>query len=263
MFKLFPASLLAVAYAFVSPAFAASVPVDMGSWVGEGTTWSLSQNGTVATQTSNSPTSVFFTGAGDFGKRYSGNIRVNTKGDDDFIGFVFGYRSGDISGPNAPSGPNAVVDYILIDWKQANQSGGIEGMAASHVTGNIYSIGNNGTTTTGSDAWRHRGSVEEIARANTRGDTGWADKTSYRFTADFDTDRIRLFINDTLEFDLMPDQIGATAFADGSFGFYAFSQTHTEFSAVEVDDLSDVPLPAGLTLIAGGLATLGLVRRAK
>ncbi len=54
------------------------------------------------------------------GQTLSGTIEVQATSDDDFIGFVPGYNSGDDT--------NASADYLLIDWKQTTQStGGVAG----------------------------------------------------------------------------------------------------------------------------------------
>ena len=54
---------------------------------------------------------------GFLGATFAGKFGVETGGDDDFIGFVFGYSS-----PLAGDPVNA-AEYILFDWKQGTQSG--------------------------------------------------------------------------------------------------------------------------------------------
>jgi len=63
---------------------------------------------------------------------YALELEVETINDDDFIGIVFGFNDGDPSNSNA--------NYLLLDWKQADQnvSGwgfGAKGLAVSHVQG--------------------------------------------------------------------------------------------------------------------------------
>lgn len=246
---------LCVATLLSGPAFAGAVAVDLTPWIGDGEPWSLSNGNNTASQLSNSPTAVLSTGQNDLGRRYTGQIGVNTTADDDFIGFVLGYTPGDIS---VGSG-NTNVDYLLVDWRQNPQDNALVGMAVSRVTGNIYSTGS-GTQATLSDAWRHTGDVEEIARANTLGSTGWADNTFYDFTVDYLPDLLHVYINGILEIELVPGDIGEIAFNPGSFGFYSFSQEQTVYQALQVEP---IPLPAGLPLAAAGLGALAWLRRRK
>lgn len=250
---------LATAFLLSGPAFAGGVPVDLSPWIGDGASWSLSAGNNTASQLSNSPTSVLSTGENDLGKRFRGTLGVNSTSDDDFIGFVLGYNPGDISVGTG----NTNVDYLLVDWKQSNQGDAERGMAVSTVSDNIYVIGDSGTITTASDAWKHSGAVTEIERANTLGDTGWADNTSYTFQVDYLPDLLHVYINGVLEIDLVPGDIGAIAFNPGSFGFYSFSQTQTEFAAITVENISTtpVPVPAGLPLAVAGLGALAWLRR--
>jgi hypothetical protein len=66
-----------------------------------------------------------------------GQITVTGAGDDDFVGFVFGYSA---PAGNGASGEDA-QNYVLFDWKQNDQSSGgfiaREGFALSRVDGSI------------------------------------------------------------------------------------------------------------------------------
>ena len=92
--------------------------VDLHSWTAEHLTsagnWVVTADGTSVTQTVNTNPSVFYGPFTAIGVRLEGVIRVDTSGDDDFIGFVLGFQPGDFSNPNA--------DYLLFDWKQGNQA---------------------------------------------------------------------------------------------------------------------------------------------
>ena len=72
----------------------------------------MSGDNNSAYQSLNSAPTVIHNGENSQGKSLAGTITVEeTGGDDDFIGFVFGYTQGDIDG-------NTDTDYILVDWKQ-------------------------------------------------------------------------------------------------------------------------------------------------
>lgn len=100
------------------------------------------------------------------GQPLSDEITVQTRNDNDFVGFVLGYNEGDVI--------NASADYILIDWKQSDQtdSGGFgpASLAISCVTRPLKpNVSNHGAN----DAFTHTGVVEELARATTLGSTRW------------------------------------------------------------------------------------------
>ena len=152
---------LPLALAAMSTSAAAAL-VDLSGWTAQGgsSNWTVAADKNSVFQSVNGSPTVFFSGSTDQGKALSGKIKVETTGDDDFIGFVLGYQSG-----NATA---SVTDFILIDWKQARQySGGCyanAGLAISRATGGLPDS---------SATWCHTGSVQELARATNLGSTGW------------------------------------------------------------------------------------------
>jgi len=251
-----------------APLSAAPVNFNMSDWVAEGGNWTVHDAGNTVRQTSNSPPTVYHSGQNDLFSRYSGSFRVNTSGDDDFIGFVIGYTAGDIDYPNDGLQANSDIDYLLIDWKQANQTNATLGMAISRVTGDIYEIGDSGEVTVQADAWKHDGVVEEIKRADTLGNMGWVDYQTYGFTLEYLPSVVRLHIGDIAALEVTPGEVGLTSFQAGSFGLYGFSQTGLEVSNVRYESLpqvsaavSTVPLPAGLPLVIAGMGALAILRR--
>ena len=167
----------------------------------------MASNGLSVTQLTNSKPSVFFSPLPAFDVFLEGAIQVGAGGnwDDDFIGFVLGFEAGDTS--------SATADFLLIDWKQANQDFARRGLAVSRVTGPAEHV----------ELWRHTGHVTELARAATLGDTGWLDGREYRFRFEYSPTRLRLWVDDQLEVDL-----GGTL-PEGSFGFYNFSQQSVRY----------------------------------
>lgn len=228
--------------------------MDLTGWSAEGAgTWSVQTGNDSVLQTQNGSPTVFFNGVNSQGNALSGQITVTTTGDDDFIGFVLGYHAGDMG--------NASADYLLIDWKQADQSyygSALAGLAISHVSGEL---GDN------SGGWSHdpANNVTEIQRGATLGSTGWADNTTYDFDLEFTSSRVRVYVNGALELDITPGDAGLAAFADGSFGFYNYSQPNVLYAGIEEDVLPPesgvVPLPAALPMLLGGLAGLGFIGR--
>jgi len=166
------------------------------------------------------------------------------------VGFVLGYNEGDIT--------NASANYILIDWKQGDQSPGVDGLAISRVTG---ALDPNLGTHTNNDAWDHLGVVTELARATTLGSTGWLDNTTYDFDLIFTATQIQVTVNNIIELSI------AGTFGNGSFGFYNFSQANVLYAGIEERDdpvFGAVPIPAAAFMFAPALlGFMGLRRRAK
>ena len=238
---------------------ALSAPVDLNDWTAESYNsvagfpngnWVVSGDGSSVTQQNNGQPTVFYSDFDAFGTEVTGRIRVNTSGDDDFIGFVLGYQPG--------YNTDSSADYLLVDWKQASQSfdfgGGStspggnapRGLAVSRVTG----------LPDADEFWQHANlsgtaassGLEELARGNTLGNTGWVDFVEYEFTFDFGPNNLDVWVDGVLELSV------TGTFANGRMGFYNFSQNNVVYSAFEVDEGSfPVPTPPGLLLLFGGL----------
>ena len=221
--------------------------VDLSGWKANGAqgNWVVQTGNDAVLQTVNSSQSTFFhNDTNSQGQTLSGEITVQTTSDNDFMGFVLGYNEGDFANANA--------DYILIDWKQANQGSGAEGLAISRVTGAL----NTGSHFT--DAWSHTGVVEELARATNLGSTGWNNNETYSFDLIFTASLIQVFVNDVKELSI------SGTFNNGSFGFYNLSQQNVLYAGIEESAVPQVPLPAALFMFAPALlGFMGLRRKKK
>ncbi len=230
--------------AFICSNAAIAAPVDLTPWTADGDgaiTWTVQAGNTDVLVTGNANPAVFHNGLNSQGFRLSGTVEVQTMSDDDFMGFVLGYNNGDIT--------NGAADYLLIDWKQGDQTAfganALEGLAISQVNGAL----------TNTDAWGHIGNVTELQRATNFGSTGWADNTSYQFEIVFTPSLVEFYINGVLELSI------SGAFNNGSFGFYSFSQPNALFSAIDQRAITPpaaiaVPLPAGILLFSTALLLL-------
>lgn len=243
--------LIAAAAVAALPMTAFAAPVDLSGWGSEegngsgAASWTVQGVGNDSVfQSQNSRPSVFFDGgAMDQGKSLEGEITVETTGDDDFIGFVLGFDSGEFA--------SASADFWLIDWKQANQGNASVGMSLSHVTGNVGAASEY-------DFWEHKGVVNEVQRATNLGATGWNDFQSYNFKLTYTASLIEVFVNDVKELSW------AGSFADGAFGFYNYSQSRVRYAGITEDIVvAPVPVPAAGLLLVGALGGLGLMRRRK
>lgn len=257
---------LAGAGALLLSQSALAMPVDLSTWTadttpGGGSNWVI-QNAPAndaVLQTVNGDPTVFYE-AGDMaqGRALAGNITVTTTGDDDFIGFVLGYQAGDLSSNS--------TDFLLVDWKQNNQSP--SGCAASASRG--LAISRVTDANTACDYWPHLGGVQELKRANTLDDTGWMDNVTYDFELTFTSTLVEVFVNNVLEISLTAAEAGVAAFNNGAFGFYNYSQRLVRYGAITETVLppppppppNGVPAPAGLGLLVLALGALARRRAA-
>ncbi len=203
--------------------------------------WTVAPDGLSVFQSVNGQPTLFHSDFNAFNTMVEGKIRVETTGDDDFIGFALGFEPGDSSNP--------LADYLLIDWKQGNQgfdfgspsctprSTAPRGLAVSRVSG----------VPTADEFWGHTNfdspacsdlsnGLTELARGTNLGSTGWTDFREYAFRFEFNSTSLKVFVDDILEIDI------AGSFSDGRLAFYNFSQSHVRYSGFEVAPLvDDVP----------------------
>ncbi len=243
--------------------------VDLNSWSAQGgsSSWNVQAGDDTVLQTVNGAPTVFFdpSATSTQGTALNGKIKVNDTGDDDFIGFVLGYDSGEVF--------SSTADYFLVDWKKGDQSGWGEGLAISHVADG--SSGN--TSGTGGSFWQHTPSdVDLITRATGGlGNTGWVANTEYDFNIVFTNSLIEVKVDNVLQLSINPgDVAGVASFDDGSFGFYNYSQANVLYSSITQTNFqtnpeasecqtSEVPAPTTLAIFGIALAGLGFRRKLK
>ena len=252
---------------FAGTAGAASVPVDLNTWTAESYpavsgfgagVWTVAPGGGSVNQSVNGQPTFFYSDFTAFGTSVTGRIRPGS-GDDDYIGFALGFRPGDSTSNTA--------DYLLIDWKQLDQSfdfgapssspGGnaVAGLAVSRVTG----------IPDADEFWQHRNlagtpagsGLAELARGTNLGNTGWVDNVEYTFTFDFGPNDLEVFVNGVKEIDI------TGSFGNGRMAFYNFSQADVTYSAFEVDQgtFPPIPEPETYAMLLAGLGLLGFAAR--
>ncbi len=195
--------------------------------------WVVADDAVTVKQIKNGQPTMFISEFDVFNTEATVGISVSG-GDDDLIGFVLGFVPGDTTNTNA--------DYLLVDWKKGTQSfnfgspsctGGsqsLKGIAVSRVTG----------IPTADEMWGHVDfdnatcsplgqGVTELARAATLGATGWATNTEYDFRISYGPTRLKVWVNDVLQFDLAGD------FPPGRIGFYNFSQANVTYRAFDLE----------------------------
>ena len=223
-----------------------AAPVDLTTFVAETfppaatfpvPAWSITSS--TASLNNNADATVLLTPTNANNKRIRGTLTPGT--DDDVVGFVLGFEPGD-------SAIGATGEYILIDWKGANQNFNFGdpagrcnfhnltaagdmpvGLAISRVTGSANA----------DELWTHTnaavsptGGVQQLARGATLGSTAYNRTSgSHQFDIVYTDNLINVKVDGVEQFNL----IGS--FPAGRFGLYSAWQGPTAtFADVDISD---------------------------
>lgn len=236
--------------AIATTAHAAPTPIDLRTWTQEGSpasgNWVVSADGSSVLQTINGYPTFFVSPEEFINTTITGKFRVED-GDNDFMGFVFGYQS-----PIATNhDPDNHFDFLLFDWKQRDQQTGYglgrEGFSLSRIDGRF------GTHLEILNTfWEHPDNPKSQVLATSYGsDKGWTAYTEYDFSLLYQTDRIKIDIDGETIFDISGE------FEPGQFGFYNHSQPYARYSGFTQEETPPERVPEPSALV--GLALLGVV----
>ncbi len=191
--------------------------------------WTVAPDGQSVTQGRNGQPTFFVSPNDYFDVEIRGTWQVTLAGDDDFIGFVFGYET-----PLSANG-DSEDDYrtYVLAWKGAEQDfGGFhaeEGLTLGYLHGTIP------VPSIVEVFWQQESSPLYTQIATSYGpDTGWERDTPYEFVLSYSSDGIKIVIDDQTIFDLSPEEI-PIPLVPGRFGFYNYSQpgvSYANFSAI-------------------------------
>jgi PKD repeat protein len=166
--------------------------------------------------------------------KITGNIYTgNNNNDNDFLGFVFGYKS---PGFSSESNDN---NFFLFDWKKEEQYatddfGGYfanEGFSLSYTDG----IFNPSPDTIYKYFWGHHEGENFLPLAQKYGDEyGWNYATTYYFEIVYTYDRIQIKIDGDEIFDL------EGCFTNGLFGLYTLNQSGIVFSNIKYEQVYEI-----------------------
>ena len=143
-------------------------------------------------------------------------------GDDDFIGFVFGYN-----GPFAKEGDGFnQFDTLLLGWKRREQSRGLEGLVLSYVDALVDDYYDY--------FWSY--SKAKVIAQDTGPGKGWQADRIYNFILSYSAEQLRVFIDGRPIFSLPAARAPGGRWPKGRFGFYNYSQPtvrYADFVALE------------------------------
>ncbi len=224
----------------ISTLYGQLTPVNLADWMHEGLlangTWTISADSASVRQSSNDEPTFFVSPDTFENVTIRGSFYVDG-GDDDYIGFVFGYFR--------PDGPEEYFDFYLLDWKGATQSGSQEGFTLSKVLGYV-NVGSG--TNTSHPYWDHMDTTQTVL-GTYYGDYGWARSVVYDFELIYESNRVRISIDTTLVFDVSGD------FRPGRFGFYNYSQPGVNYQEFR---LNKAPVAVNDYFVVQGDSTLAM-----
>ena len=151
-------------------------------------------------QDANCKPGVFYSAEDVAAARISGVMTL--LGDDDAAGFIFGYQ------PQASAGPDD--RYLLAMWRGSGDTG--LKLFRPLVTASPVS-------------------EPPLATALTLGSTAWSANVDYHVTTEVRPDRMRLWVDGVLEFDV---DAGSETFEPGRWGFYNSAQAGVRWRTYDV-----------------------------
>lgn len=249
---------LAIAGLFsLTPLAVHAAPVDLSSWTeltlnypgGQGPgNWVLEPGNTAVEQVINADPSFFLNNQNLSSYTVDGTWKVKTSGDDDYMGFVFGYQNSS--------------NFYLFDWKQASQGyvgrTATEGMTLKKFEG---ATGDGLVDLSLEEFWENQvdfGDMSVLA-TNHSSTKGWADNIEYTFHLEYNLTPgdIHIVISQGAT-ELWNVTVNDTTFASGQFGFYNNSQSNVRYAGFEV---TPVPEPETYAMLLAGLGLVGFMAR--
>ncbi len=204
--------------------------IDFYTWTPAGSrtaVWSVSQGGREVVQSKRIDSIAYFLSPQDYiNVSFHGSFGVNTTYDDDFIGFVFGYRDSN--------------DYLLFDWKQADnflkRGKAYEGFTLSHVHGTDINL------------WDHSGGDITVLAYDYGSGKGWDDNVLYSFDLNYTPSYIKIMINNNTIFDVYGN------FDSGKLGLYVYSQQAVMYKDFELkyNNVNALPEPPTIIILFVG-----------
>ncbi len=166
--------------------------------------WQVSADGKSVTQPMNGQPTFFYSDFNTLGAKISVKVDVETRADDDFIGFALNFKPGDTNNNHA--------DFLLLNWDAEKQR---EGLKLSRVQG--------------IPSFLDFIKLPEVAKGKTLGSKAWEHKTIYQFEFVCSKTKLQIWVDGNLEFDLDGE------FEGGRFACFDCSQQGVIFSDIQAD----------------------------
>jgi len=196
---------------------------DLRSWSQHGAprsgNWEIDAGGTSVEQTVNGAPSYFLSAQDFIDVSISGTFEVSDGSDDDFIGFVFGYRD--------QAGSQTEGDFLLFDWRGGDQSTASEGFTLTRIKG---AVSNSASTNT--PWWGHTHESMEVLASDYGPGKGWQPNREHEYSLTYLQDRVLIKVDGVEIFDLTGE------FEGGRFGFYNLSQAKVRYSALTLESVA-------------------------
>lgn len=205
--------------------------------------WIIKAGGSEIFQDTNGAPTYYVTPFDLINVEINGTIKVDSNYDNDWIGFVFGFKD-----PFSP--PYTYHDFLLLDWKKETQQHpslnytGQEGFSLVKLNGDI-DITNSDTTV--KYFWGHNSnSVFNVMDTDYGSNKGWKFDTEHKVKLIYTLTKFEIYIDSVMVFSR------SGCFEPGRFGFYNYSQedvTYSDFSYEFITDfqLSENPICIGDT----------------
>ncbi|WP_299020918.1 putative Ig domain-containing protein [uncultured Photobacterium sp.] len=191
----------------------AAEKVDLRNWsqigLPDSGTWTVSPDGSSVYQSINGHPTVYLSNEVYDYRVFRGSIEVNAgAGDDDYIGFIFGYSDN---------------HFYLFDWRKGISGDNLPGFVLLEVNGTLDDLRTRG--------WgAHQGSditrviAADTSTSNTK---GWTHGIDYPFQLELTPNKVKISVNNTTIFEV------EESFTSGNFGFFNWSQGQVTYNSIE------------------------------
>ncbi len=183
--------------------------------------WKFNADKTSVTQSTNSRPAVLLSDIECTNNSVNGSFSVDTTSDDDFIGFVFGFRDSS--------------HFYLFDWKQKNQNSSSLGYAKQGMSVKVI---NADSSLLPKELWSSAGNSK--VKVLYQNSVTYKDKTVYDFSLNFTDQGTFTIVVKQGSTVLDSIKINDNSYTSGRFGFYNLSQEMVTYKGFTFEKLPSV-----------------------